>query len=83
MTCEALKKVFIIEDHTTQLVYGGISVKRGEFVYLINESQYFCLIENSRGVQGIVPKEICIDLETTVRNAKFNLKSVNGKITSL
>ncbi|CAF0759560.1 unnamed protein product [Brachionus calyciflorus] len=79
---EFLPKMLIIEDHTTQLVYGGISVKHGEIVYLINESQYYCLVENQNGLQGIVPKEICIDLEQTVRNAKQNFKA-NGKVTSL
>ncbi|RNA22073.1 hypothetical protein BpHYR1_009909 [Brachionus plicatilis] len=77
-----LEKLYIIKDHTTQLAYGGISVKRDELVYLISQSEYYYLIENQRGVQGIVPKDICVNLEETVRNARQNLKS-KTKITSL
>lgn len=82
VVAEFLEKLFIIKDYTTQLAYGGISVKYGELVYLIRESEYYYLIENQKGYQGIVPKDICVDLEKTIRKAKQNLK-LKTKTTSL
>lgn len=79
---EFIEKLYIIKKHTTQLVYGGISVKPGEIVYLISQSEFYYLIENQNGIQGIVPKDVCVNIEKTVLNAKKNFKS-KTKITSL
>lgn len=74
--------LYIIKKHTSQLVCGGISVNPGEIVFLISESEFFYLIQNQSGIQGIVPKDVCVNIEKTVRNAKQNIKS-KTKITSL
>lgn len=83
VTGEYLNKILIIKDYQAQLQYGDITVRKGEYVYLISESENYCLIENSSGGQGFVPKEICLDLEETVRIARIKHNSNYCKITSL
>jgi len=79
-----LTKLFIIKDYRGVLTYGDLNVNKGDHVYLISESEYFCFVENEHGVQGFVPKDICIDLEATVRRAQTNMRqTLHYKVTSL
>ena len=80
---EYLTKLYVIKDHAGTCLYGDLSVRKGEFLYLISESDTYCFVENKDGVQGFVPKEICIDLDETVRKAQNNFTCPNCKITSL
>jgi hypothetical protein len=81
---EYLVKLYVIKDYSSPLLYGDLSVKAGEFIHVICEtSSDYYLVENCFGIQGFVPKEICIDLEETIKNAKINLNEKECKITSL
>jgi hypothetical protein len=77
-------KLFIIKDYRGVLTYGDLNVNKGDYVYLISESEYFCFVENEQGVQGFVPKEICIDLAETINRAQTNMRQTKYyKVTSL
>lgn len=79
---ESLTKLWVIKDYKRgELVYGDISVKKGQIIYLICESDYYYFIETDQGKQGFVPKEVCVNLEEMTR--QMHLQETVTKITSL
>ncbi len=80
---EYLSKLYIIKDFNCELLYGDLSVKKGQHVYLICESDTHCYVENECGIQGFIPKDVCIDLEETVKNARIRMHQTYKKVTSL
>jgi hypothetical protein len=78
-------QLYVIRDYHSRLDYGDLSVRRGELVYLICDlSELYYLVENMRCQQGFVPKDVCINLEETIRSAQQKLTPLpNCKITSL
>jgi uncharacterized protein YaiL (DUF2058 family) len=80
---EFLTKLYVIKDYKAQLIYGDLTVKRGECVYLICETDSYCFVENNAGMQGFIPKESCIDLDDTLRKAKLKMQIPFCKVTSL
>ena len=83
---EYLTKLYVIKDYSGNLVYGDLTVVEGDYVYLISESEFYFFVENNAGIQGFLPKEVCIDLQDMLRKAALHqMKSnvENFKITSL
>lgn len=79
---ESLSKLWVIKDYKRgELIYGDISVKKGQVIYLICESDFYYFIETEHGKQGFVPKEACVNLEEMTRQVQ--LQESFCKITSL
>ena len=79
-------QLYVLKDYKSDLAYGDLKVKRGELVYMVCDmSEMYYLVENSKGNQGFVPKDICIDLEQTIKAAKDVMSKpiLYSKITSL
>jgi hypothetical protein len=82
VTGESLTKLCVINDYKSgQYAYGDISVRKGQLIYLIFETDAYYFIENEHGKQGFIPKEICINLDEMIQQAK--IKKSLSKITSL
>ena len=73
------QSLYIIKDYNAQLAYGDLSVRKGELVYLICDSDSHCFVENKMGKQGFIPKDICIDLDDTIRRAQIQLIQYQSK----
>jgi hypothetical protein len=78
-------QLYVLKDYNSKLNYGDLRVKRGDLVYLVCElSEAYYLVENAIGLQGFVPKELCINLEETIKSAQDKFLPIqNCKITSL
>lgn len=78
-----LTRLHVIKNHFGQLAYGFLNVKLGECVYLVSETDNYCFVENDQGIQGLVPKDVFINLDEFIRKSKSQYISSNCKITSL
>ena len=78
-----LTRLYVIKDYMPELMFGDLMVKKGQMVYLLADSNGHCLVMNDSGDQGFVPKEICLDLEETMRKAQQKNHITSCKVTSL
>ena len=77
-----LTKLYIIRDFCGSLIYGDLSVRQGEFVYLLCKSECYFFVENQFGKFGFIPGDICVDLEEVFVNANCRIDQQATKVTS-
>ena len=77
-----LAKLYIIRDFNGSLIYGDLSVRQGELVYLLCKSEIYLFVENQTGKFGFIPVDVCVDLEEVIINAKYKANRFQVKVTS-
>jgi hypothetical protein len=78
------RKLYIVCDYSSSLIYGDLNVRQGDMVNLICESGKYYFVEAHDGRQGFIPCYICVDLDEVVFNAHAKqYHHSKNKVTSL
>lgn len=83
ITKEMYTELYVVRDFQGDYMYGDLSVRKGEILKLICESNTFYFAINKNGQQGYIPIDVAVDMSEVVERAKRKISHQDSKITSV